>query len=80
MQQDREITLFTLILNELYILSVFKMRLLTQNPCLPRGLLKEIWLMLRRHDHMAFLPSLLVMYSGFCFINTPALVNVILVM
>ena len=36
--------------------------------------------MLKRHDHMACLLSLLIMHSYFCFINTPALVNIILAM
>ena len=67
-----------LILNEVYILSVFKMRFLTQNPCLLRGLLNKTWLTLKRHDNMACLSSVLIMHSSFCFIiNTPALVNVI---
>ena len=52
----------------------------TQNPCLLRGLLKEISLMLKRHDHMTCLPSLLIMHHCLCFVNMPALVNVILAM
>ena len=41
-----------LILNGLHILSVSKMRLLTQNPCLLGGLSKETSLMLIRYDYM----------------------------
>ena len=62
-----------------YLLS-FEIRLLTQNPCLLRCVLKETWLMFKRHDKMLRLPSLLIMHSCFYFIDTSALINVISVM